>query len=286
MFTNPDTMHFTEGHRMADALALLREYLELRLSGTSANQAVDALRARVELLNGADRADLVRQIREFEQQRAATGPARKPQATGYLNPDNAALIADVSAAVPQRRIKPLSSPSDTDPAPKFNGSGALVTCPNCHKRNRAGELFCFACGYVMKQDMAKFETVRLNDASVPSGDYFPPNGAVLLVQRGTNAQFQARPSDRPHDLVVGRADHTVLPDLDLSSVTGDVMSISRMHLSLRHNRQLNTLAAIDMGSANGSFINGQRLYPQEVRTLRHGDELRLGNLVFNVYFVQ
>lgn len=267
-------------------MVLLREYLELRLSGTNANQAVDALRSRVELLSSTDRADLVRQIRDFEQQRAANASARKAQATGYLNPENAALIADIPAAAQQRRIKPLSAPGDTDPAPKFNGPTTLITCPNCNKRNREGELFCFACGYVMKQDIAKFETVRLNDASVPSGDYFPPNGAVLLVQRGTNTQFQARPCERPHDLVIGRADHTIVPDIDLSTVTKDKMSVSRMHLSLRHNRQLNTLAALDMDSANGSFINGQRLYPQEIRTLRHGDELRLGNLVFNVYFVQ
>jgi pSer/pThr/pTyr-binding forkhead associated (FHA) protein len=41
-----------------------------------------------------------------------------------------------------------------------------------------------------------------------------------------------------------------------------------------------------MNSANGTFVNGQRLHPQEVRVLRHGDELRLGRMVFQTLFHQ
>ena len=40
----------------------------------------------------------------------------------------------------------------------------------------------------------------------------------------------------------------------------------------------------DLGSANGSYINGQRMMPKEVRVLRHGDELRLGKLVLLASF--
>ena len=45
-----------------------------------------------------------------------------------------------------------------------------------------------------------------------------------------------------------------------------------------------TVLVSDLGSANGSFINGQRMMPKEVRVLRHGDELRLGKLVLLASF--
>ncbi len=285
---------------MNQAMGILREYLELRHRGISASQAVDFLRPKVETLNGSERAELVREIREFEEQRSGAGTATpKPArgATTFLNPEAVAAMTNVQATAPAAgRIKPLRtasaspSPTDTNPAPMFAPNSApapaTVACPNCGRRNRDGELFCLACGYVLRQDGSAFDTVRLSDPNAPAGDYFPPNGTIMLVQRGSNLQFKIRPADVAHDIVIGRADHTVAPDIDLSAAVGDKLSISRMHLSIRHNKITNTIAATDMGSANGSYINGQRLYPQEIRTLRHGDELRLGNLVFNIYFIQ
>jgi len=44
--------------------------------------------------------------------------------------------------------------------------------------------------------------------------------------------------------------------------------------------------AFDLGSANGSFLNGQRLYPNEKRIVRDSDELRLGRLVMRVRFAR
>jgi predicted component of type VI protein secretion system len=41
----------------------------------------------------------------------------------------------------------------------------------------------------------------------------------------------------------------------------------------------------DLGSANSTFLNGQRLMPHEPRVLRDNDEVRLGRLVFRVNFV-
>lgn len=280
---------------MNQAMTILREYLEIRHRGISASQAVDMLRSKVEALNNSERGELVRQIREFEEQRSGAGTATpKPArgATSFLNPEAAAAMANVQIPQGAGRIKPLrpaASPADTNPAPLFtpaNPPQPMVACPNCGKRNREGELFCFACGYVLRQDGSAFDTVRFSDPNAPAGDYFPPNGTIMFVQRGSNVQFRVRPADRPHDLIIGRADQTIAPDVDLSSAAGDKFSISRMHVTIRHNKTTNTIAAIDMGSANGTYINGQRLYPHEIRTLRHGDELRMGSLVFNVYFVQ
>jgi pSer/pThr/pTyr-binding forkhead associated (FHA) protein len=58
--------------------------------------------------------------------------------------------------------------------------------------------------------------------------------------------------------------------------------VSRMHAGLR--RQGDTLVLTDLGSLNYTFINGQRVHPHEVRILRNGDELRIGQLKMRVYF--
>jgi len=55
-----------------------------------------------------------------------------------------------------------------------------------------------------------------------------------------------------------------------------VSAVSRHHCLLRLRGGEVTLA--DLGSANGTFVNGQRLRSQAA--LRHGDEIGIGNLQF------
>ena len=47
---------------------------------------------------------------------------------------------------------------------------------------------------------------------------------------------------------------------------------------------VDALKVIDLGSANATFINGQKLIAHQARILRDGDELRLGHLVIRVHF--
>jgi pSer/pThr/pTyr-binding forkhead associated (FHA) protein len=58
--------------------------------------------------------------------------------------------------------------------------------------------------------------------------------------------------------------------------------VSRRHAIIR--RGENTLTLIDLGSTNGTHLNGQRLTPNQPRVLRDGDEIRMGRLVFHIYF--
>ena len=44
------------------------------------------------------------------------------------------------------------------------------------------------------------------------------------------------------------------------------------------------LAIVDNNSANGTFLNGHRLVPQQPRILRDGDDIRLGHLTMRVTF--
>ena len=40
----------------------------------------------------------------------------------------------------------------------------------------------------------------------------------------------------------------------------------------------------DLGSSNGTFVNGKRLAPHDMKVLHNGDEIRLGNLFARIYF--
>jgi pSer/pThr/pTyr-binding forkhead associated (FHA) protein len=39
-----------------------------------------------------------------------------------------------------------------------------------------------------------------------------------------------------------------------------------------------------MGSSNGTFVNGQRLFSEQPNILIEGDEIRLGNLVATITY--
>ncbi|MCA9069590.1 MAG: FHA domain-containing protein [Planctomycetaceae bacterium] len=59
-------------------------------------------------------------------------------------------------------------------------------------------------------------------------------------------------------------------------------AVSRRHCEVRV--QGSDLVLYDLGSSNGTYVNGQRLHPREIRILRNGDQLRLGKLVILVSY--
>lgn len=242
-------------------------YVSLRNRGQDATTALQTLRFQIELLDAESRAEIVRRVREWEAERSNLSTANAAKGQPSI-------------------IKPIApkAPGDTaltPPAPQ------TVTCPSCGKSNAANEVFCYSCGFFLKQDASFHDTVKLNDpdSKMNRGDYFGPNSTLVLLIGASNQSFKIRPQNFKHEIVVGRGDGaTMRPDIDLSEHGAGDQGVSRLHMSISFNPKMNTLSVSDMRSANGTFINGQRLYPQEVRVLRHGDELRLGRMILRVYF--
>ena len=56
-------------------------------------------------------------------------------------------------------------------------------------------------------------------------------------------------------------------------------SVSRIHA--RFVEKEGRVALMDLNSTNGTFINGIRLEQNESMVLEHGDEIRLGDMVFH-----
>jgi pSer/pThr/pTyr-binding forkhead associated (FHA) protein len=86
------------------------------------------------------------------------------------------------------------------------------------------------------------------------------------------------------EILIGRYDvsNTVNLSLDLTPYGARENGVSRVHAAIR--RGEDTLTLVDLNSANGTHLNGQRLTPNQPRVLRDGDEVRLGKLVFHVFF--
>ena len=87
-----------------------------------------------------------------------------------------------------------------------------------------------------------------------------------------------------HTLVLGRANADAAADLDidLSPYQAYRLGVSRKHAHMVRFQE--SLLITDLGSANGTFVNGQRLEPHQRRILHDGDEVCLGQLVARVYF--
>jgi pSer/pThr/pTyr-binding forkhead associated (FHA) protein len=80
------------------------------------------------------------------------------------------------------------------------------------------------------------------------------------------------------EAVLGRLDATrgVFPDVDLTPDGGLEGGVSRRHA--RVHQQKTQFFIEDLGSANGTFLNGQRLTPYLPHPLRDGDEVQLGRV--------
>ena len=78
--------------------------------------------------------------------------------------------------------------------------------------------------------------------------------------------------------VMGRSDDALnyVPDIDLSPYDSRDKGVSRRHAALVNYE--GNLHIVDLYSANGTFLNGKRLQPDQPYALLAYNELRLGTL--------
>lgn len=165
----------------------------------------------------------------------------------------------------------------------------MNVCPYCGYKNRIGYLFCEECGQNLVTDApATLPTKQLDPSSNELAAKatwgtarFGQDASIIIHIRDASDPIVVRPTKRT---VLGRLDSSSnqKPDLDLTPYGALEKGVSRIHAVIA--RSDDTLTLIDMGSANGTHLNGQRLMPDQPRVLRDGDEIRLGKLVAHVYF--
>lgn len=102
---------------------------------------------------------------------------------------------------------------------------------------------------------------------------------VVVVDVGHRIKIPLKP-----EILVGREDATsdIFPELDLTPYGALEKGVSRRHAKItRHDDEL---TVEDVGSVNGTFLNGHRLTPYQKVPIDSGDVLQLGALGLQVYF--
>jgi pSer/pThr/pTyr-binding forkhead associated (FHA) protein len=72
----------------------------------------------------------------------------------------------------------------------------------------------------------------------------------------------------------------ILPDVDLSPYEAYAQGVSRLHAALKLNNQ--RVFITDLGSSNGTRVNGQKIMPNVDYPLNHGDVIALGKFKIQV----
>jgi hypothetical protein len=155
----------------------------------------------------------------------------------------------------------------------------------------AGAIFCSECGVQLifsYEDAAVATAIHpASDllegiqklASSPSNLSTPSQGRVFLKVIDSG---EILPLVRKAETTLGRISEgqSVIPDIDLTPFQGYEAGVSRLHVSIRIEDQ--GICLVDLGSANGTRVNGKKIPPQSAYLLNHGDVLTLGKLKIQV----
>jgi hypothetical protein len=171
-----------------------------------------------------------------------------------------------------------------------------MNCPNCHKENRPGLLLCEHCGHqlITLSNLSRYKTTRLDVIDVPWKPYEPPpppdrSGTGTLHQAsfvtldvlGTDEKVQIPTQGH---ISLGRADKDSnwQPTIDLSPYGATDQGVSRMHADLFF--ESDQVFVLELGSANGTRLNGNKVTMGVAQQIRDGDQLELGRMRLCVHF--
>ena len=88
---------------------------------------------------------------------------------------------------------------------------------------------------------------------------------------------------RPEYILGREGAEQVIPDLNLNPYGAREKGVSRVHAALRRDRT--QVLLIDLGSTNGTRLNGKPLAAHQPIRVENGDEIRLGKLILTINFV-
>jgi hypothetical protein len=161
----------------------------------------------------------------------------------------------------------------------------MITCPKCQKNEYVGTLFCSECG----ESLVSLEDGAVSRAFIkatgqvggklvapPPPPAFPASiNALVVLYLVTEQQFV--PLAERESFTLGRINEgqMIIPDIDLSQYGAFEYGVSRLHASIQLG---NPVTITDLGSVNGTRINGKKISPNVPRALTHGDVLALGKL--------
>lgn len=164
----------------------------------------------------------------------------------------------------------------------------MIKCSNCQYENVSGTLFCAECGVQLDgietlttqsitQDQIAEDLKTRNAAMEPPSS--PANSwiSLHLMDSGKILPLASRTEFTMGRLSEGQP---IMPDIDLTPYQAYASGVSRLHAVVK--READRTVVMDLGSSNGTYLNGRRLNPHTEEELKHGDVVALGKLKIQV----
>jgi hypothetical protein len=166
----------------------------------------------------------------------------------------------------------------------------MIICPNCQHKNVTGAMFCAECGAqldgidtlitqaITNEQIAedlnkKTTTTRPEAVATPANSWI----SLHLMDSGKILPLASR-----NEFTLGRLSEgqPIMPDIDLTPYQAYASGVSRLHAVVK--RDASRVLVMDLGSSNGTYVNGRRINPHVEEPLSHGDIVALGKLKIQV----
>ena len=170
----------------------------------------------------------------------------------------------------------------------------MITCKVCNNQEYHGVLFCEDCGSQVAFVSDKMVNTmvypnRIRGQNVDLSQTIPKK----LLEESTFILYSTQREEvidipEQNEFTIGRfvEGQVITPDVDLNNYEAYDMGISRLHATIRINSEMNKIYVIDLGSANGSSVNGYGIPANSEVPLNHGDILSLGKFIMKVILPQ
>lgn len=166
----------------------------------------------------------------------------------------------------------------------------MIICPNCRHEEISGAIFCSECGTLL-EGLSGFTTQNIpptptNQSAEAIEEKVPTTHTTSSLEADVSLCVvdtgQVIPLDEREEFTLGRSaeGQPILPDIDLAPYRAYENGVSRLHASIK--KQGRQLTVTDLGSVNGTRLNGQKIPPHKSCPLNHGDILTLGKLKIQI----
>jgi hypothetical protein len=164
----------------------------------------------------------------------------------------------------------------------------MIICSNCQHENVSGTLFCVECGAQL-EGVESLTTQAINQEQIvddlkktPATGEPPSSPANSWLSLHLMDSGKILPLATRNEFTMGRLSEgqPIMPDIDLTPYQAYASGVSRLHAVVK--RDPDRVVIMDLGSSNGTYLNGRRLNPHTEEMLKHGDVIALGKLKIQV----
>jgi hypothetical protein len=164
----------------------------------------------------------------------------------------------------------------------------MIICANCQHKNVTGAMFCAECGAQL-DGIDTLITQAITDEQIAEELNKKPAHPELVSTPVTSwislhlmDSGKILPLASRNEFTLGRLSEgqPIMPDIDLTPYQAYASGVSRLHAVVK--RDANRVVVMDLGSSNGTYVNGRRINPHVEEPLSHGDIIALGKLKIQV----